>query len=111
MDSLAFEVRKTRDMGLHGLVVGIVSGAHDEPFRPECNRTGDCLVIGRRHGHIDFPALLIASPVGTNNPVPIPNMLLDAKPVRGFMQIVHDAVPACNRVARLPRVELEAQGM
>ncbi len=104
MDGLAPEPVTTRELGQVAVLIVVVAGAHQqEPgaYRQSLAGAGP---LGR-----DGPAGVVARPVGSDHLVAVADMFPDAILFDRLLEVVHDRRSVGDRLAVLPRLEVEAE--
>lgn len=110
MHNLAFEVFQARNFRLHRFLIAVIACARNDPFCPIHDRP-HLLPLAAADLYLEPPPLLTALPVCSRDFVPEPDLVLEVELLRRLIEIRHYAITACNWMARLPRIELEAQGV
>lgn len=108
MYDLSLEAVDARNVCIQGLLVVVVSGAGNQPLGPEddCPRLSTDMAGNL---YMQSPALLFAPPVGRQNTVVVPDLLVNAKRFGRLLQIAPDFVSPRNGVGRAPWIEWEAE--
>ncbi len=106
MNDTALELVQAGKLGLVPVVVAVVPATREDEATGEVD---DLAGVGALGG--DVPAHLVAGPVGRNDAVVEPNLLIDARVSGGVPDVLEDIGTVGDRLLTLPGPEGVAQGV